>query len=367
VPSASRISPAQAEEIGRRYYGIDAVAARLPAEVDDTFRLTTPDGTHRLLKVSVLEADPADPAGRGAGGAPADRVGAQRDGTGLQTAVLLHLAATARELPVQRVIATPDGRSEVRLDGEAARLVRLTSWLDGQPVQAALASTGAGTGGDGSVLRHHIGGTLARLNIALRGFSHPDANRTHRWDLQNFHQLRPLLDELGDIEERAALFDCLRRFDEVLRPRLAEARRQVVHTDFHGDNLLTDGTRVTGILDFGDALTGPVAMDVGVAACYQLGCDPATDDPLRPALDVIAGYHAVDPLTPADLPLIGEFIVLRLAARLIVSRWNAAREPGNGDYLLRRTPQAARLFGLLRATRAEVIQDRLRAALESAA
>ena len=39
-------------------------------------------------------------------------------------------------------------------------------------------------------------------------------------------------------------------------------------------------------------------MDVGVAACYQLGAAPA---PTRstPALDVVAGYHAVDPLGPA--------------------------------------------------------------------
>jgi Ser/Thr protein kinase RdoA (MazF antagonist) len=350
MPDASRVSPAQAEDISRQHYLIDGVASRLDAEIDDAFALQTADSTKRLLKISVLGDDPRD---HGA---------ARYGGTSLQTALLLHLAAAAPELPVQRVIPTTDGLPEVRTDDGTARLVRMTSWLDGQPVGVALASAES----NGSALRRDIGGTLGRLNLALRGFQHPGADRTHRWDLQNFGQLRPLLDELGDIDERAALLDCLQRFDDVVSPQLASARRQVVHTDFHGDNLLTDGTRVTGILDFGDALTGPIAMDVGVAACYQLGSDPAAD-PLPPALEVVTGYHAVDPLTPGELPLIAECIVARLATRIIVSQWNAAREPANSGYLLRRTATATRLFNLLRATQPDDIHARLRTALESAA
>ena len=72
--------------------------------------------------------------------------------------------------------------------------------------------------------------------------------------------------------------------------------------------------RVRGVLDFGDSLIGPVAQDVAVAACYQLGGRRRRGtDLLAPALDVVAGYHAADPLRPADLPLIAEFIVVRLA------------------------------------------------------
>ena len=141
-------------------------------------------------------------------------------------------------------------------------------------------------------------------------------------------------------------------------PRLAATARQVVHTDFHGENLLSDGAGVTGILDFGDALAGPVALDVGIAACYQLG-SPA--DLLGPALDVVAGYHAVDPLSPADLELVGDFIVGRVVTRIIVSRWSAAREPSNQGYLLRRTPLAIEQLAALRRLSPEEITDRLRA------
>jgi hydroxylysine kinase len=365
VDRASSISPAQAAEIALRYYGVAGTAQRLASEHDDTFRLAGADGVVRLLKISVAPPAPWD-----------------GDGPGFQTAVLLHLARVAPELPAQRVIATLDGRPEITLSldradraegGEPRRLVRMTSWLDGQLLGAGASSAG---------LRREIGATLARLSIALRGFAHPGAGRTHQWDLQNFGALRPLLGQLPESGVlpsvgralaadglaapglRAALVDCLDRFDAVVAPALASAATQVIHTDFHGENLLTGGGRVTGILDFGDALAGPVAMDVGVAACYQLGARGPDRDLLAPALDVVAGYHAVGPLCGADLDLVAEFMVARVAARIIVSQANAVRQPANGGYLLRRTPQAVAHLAALRALPSDEIGSRLRAACQ---
>jgi hydroxylysine kinase len=334
-----RVSRDQAEEIAAAHYGVSAVAERLAAEHDDTFRLVTADGTARLLKVAQIAPDTLPDAGA----SPAV--------PSFQTAVLLHLAKAAPALPVQRIIGTLDGHPELRLDG---RVVRMTSYLEGPTL---------GSGPASAALRRDIGRTLARLDQALRSFAHPGADRTHLWDLQNFHQLRPLLDQLPDVDQRAALVSCLDRFEARVLPRLADpaTRRQVIHTDFHGDNLLAVADRVTGVLDFGDSLAGPVTMDVGIAACYQFGNGA---DPLTPALDVIAGYHAVDPLGPDDPALIGEFMLLRLAARIIVSQWNAAREPANRDYLLRRTPQAAAHFGALCAIGPDLVAGRIREALE---
>jgi hydroxylysine kinase len=328
---ASSVSPALAAEIALRHYGVVAAAERLPSEFDDTFRLVGGDGSGWLLKVS------ADPAAAG--------------GAGFQTALLLHLAAVAPSLPVQRVVAALDGRPELTLWG---RPVRMTSWLDGRLL---------GAGGTSAGLRRDIGGTLARLNVALRGFAHPGAGRTHRWDLQRFGALRPLLAELRP-DGREGLAECLDRFDAVVAPRLAGLATQVIHTDFHGENLLTDGARVTGILDFGDALTGPAAMDVGVAACYQLGAGGPGEDVLAPALEVVAGYHAADPLSGLDVRLVAEFMVARVAARIILSQAHAARDPGNAGYLLRRTPAATAHFAALRAIGTDEIGRRLAAACE---
>jgi hydroxylysine kinase len=345
MPVLPRMSEVRAAEIVRELYGVTAVAARLASEHDDTFRLALPDGTLRFLRASAPDAATA-----GAG-------------TSFLTSILLHLARTAPGLPVQRLILSLSGAAEVVAEDPAgtgpARLVRMTTFLPGRLLREVPSCAG---------LRRDVGATLARLSLALRGFTHPAARRTHRWDLQNVPQLRPLLGELPGLprELRGCLAATLDRFENVVRPALAGVPVQVIHADFHGDNLLAsdDGRAVGGVLDFGDSLMGPVAMDVAVAACYQLGAaDPAGQaDLLAPALDVVAGYHATDPLRPGDLPLIAELIAARLATRIIVSQWNAAREPANSAYLLRRTPQAISQFDAFRAIPGEAVVGRLRAA-----
>jgi hydroxylysine kinase len=269
---------------------------------------------------------------------------------------------------VQRVIPSLSGAAEVLVGdtagdvaGADGRLVRMTTFLPGRLLREVPSSAG---------LRRDIGATLARLSLALRDFTHPAARRTHHWDLQNASQLRPLLDGLPGLAPglRERLADTLDRCETIVRPALVGVPVQVIHTDFHGDNLLAadDGSAVRGVLDFGDSLIGPVAQDVAVAACYQLGADCTVSDGgadlLAPALDVVAGYHAADPLRPADLPLIAEFIPVRLATRIIVSQWNAAREPANSEYLLRRTPQAIAQFDAVRAIPREAVIGRLRTA-----
>ena len=55
-------------------------------------------------------------------------------------------------------------------------------------------------------------------------------------------------------------------------------------------------------------------------------------------------------------------MVARVATRIIVSQSNAAREPANGGYLLRRTPQAIAQLAALRTLPPDEIGRRLRAA-----
>ena len=241
MPALSRLSGDQAARIARQGWGVTVAAQRLASEHDDTFRLTLSDGTARFLRVSAPDPGPAGPS--------------------FLTAILLHLGHNAPFLPVQRVIPTPDGAAEVTLDG---RLARMTTFLEGRLLRDAASTAG---------LRRDIGATLARLSLALRGFTHPAACRTHRWDLQNASQLRPLMADLPSLTPQAGLIRALDRFETVVRPALADRPRQVIHADFHGENLLVpdDGSAISGVLDFGDSLAGPVAMDVGIAACYQLG------------------------------------------------------------------------------------------------
>ncbi|MGH3263287.1 MAG: hypothetical protein ACRDNS_14980 [Trebonia sp.] len=57
----------------------------------------------------------------------------------------------------------------------------------------------------------------------------------------------------------------------------------------------------------------------------------------------------------------------RLATRIIVSQWNAMREPANGGYLPRRTPRAIGHLAALRQLAPNEIARRVRASRESTA
>ena len=105
-----------------------------------------------------------------------------------------------------------------------------------------------------------------------------------------------------------------------------------------GSRLISaDDSRVCGIIDFGDVTVTALVNDVAIAVANLL-TDEA--DPFGPALDFIAGYHAVTPLTAAELNLLPDLILGRVVARIIISEWRAERFPDNRGYVLRNTPRA---------------------------
>ncbi len=129
-----------------------------------------------------------------------------------------------------------------------------------------------------------------------------------------------------------------------MAPRLAAQRTQLVHNDFSPDNVLicidasrADASRVCGIIDFGDVTVTALVNDVAVAAANLLSAEA---DCLRPALDMISGYHAVTPLTAGELGLLPDLVLARIVARLVISQWRAVRFPENRGYILRNTPVA---------------------------
>ena len=81
----------------------------------------------------------------------------------------------------------------------------------------------------------------ARLARALRGFTHPRAQRTMLWDIQHASRTRPMLADIRDPDRRAAVAEVLDRFEAVVRARAGRLlRAQCVHTDFTIDNALVD-------------------------------------------------------------------------------------------------------------------------------
>ena len=121
----------------------------------------------------------------------------------------------------------------------------------------------------------------------------------------------------------------------------------MIHNDLNASNVLVSDEKhpvVTGIVDFGDMVHGPLVCDVAVAAAYQLGTGA---DPLADAISFVEAYHRVNPLTPDELALLFDLTRARLVTTLIVTSWRASRYPDNRDYILRNAHVAASQLGSL--------------------
>ena len=288
---------------------------------------------------------------------------------GVQVRVLRHIETTAPALPVPRVLtplepAAPGGQPwAVVPDGPLrGRVVHALSYLDGRLLRSVTTDP---------PLRRAMGATLAELGQALRGFDDPLVRRPLLWDLAQLPQLRPLAAERPPGPRTALLTAQLARLTAETLPRLAAQRSQLLHNDFSPDNTLisADGRRVSGIIDFGDVTVTALVNDVAIAVANLLGDGDGDDGDdlrgaglLRPGLDLIAGYHAVTPLTAAELGLLPDLILGRVVARIVISEWRAERFPENRAYVLRNTPRAWEQLDRLLSIGGEQIAARIQEA-----
>ena len=332
--AASAISETFAQKLAAEHYGLPATAHRLDSERDQNFRLTTLDGREYVLKI----ANPAE----------------DRAVTNLQTKALLHLAAADPGLPVPRIFPAMNGAQElaVPFDDGSTRVVRLLSYMAGIPMHAVEAS---------ATLRRDLGRCAARLAKGLRNFRHAGANHKLLWDLQHAAELRPLVDAVP-ADRRGLVEKCLDRFEARALPVLSSLHEQPVHNDLNPHNIVVDAANndcISGIIDFGDLTSTARVNDLAVTAAYQVA---DSDDPLAPARELIAAYHAVTPLNAAEFDVLFDLIVTRMVMTVVISSWRATRYPENRAYILRNNqPAWARLNRMANLSPTEAMQQIRRA------
>jgi 4-aminobutyrate aminotransferase-like enzyme/Ser/Thr protein kinase RdoA (MazF antagonist) len=299
-PPAPRFSPDEAKALALAHFGLAGIVDPLDSERDQNFRLDAGDEVW-ILKI-VNASEPA----------------AESE---FQTALLDHLQRTSPDLAVPRLRKTPGGAAlghAAGANGERHAL-RLVSWLPGQPL-AETKRTPA--------LLESLGATLGRLDRALQGFIHPGALRSFDWDIRRAGDARRRLEFVHDVEDRALLERFLDRFDAVVAPRLPGLRAQVVHNDANDWNVLVDPERperVSGLIDFGDALHSPVIAEVAVASAYAM---LDVEDPIGAAARLAAGFHAEYKLREEEVDLLFDLIAMRLVISVTLS---AARRGQTGD------------------------------------
>lgn len=325
--AAPPVSVDEAEAVALSRFGVAGTARLLTGERDHNFQLMAADGREFVLKF----VHPAEDAGV----------------TAFQSAALVHIAAVDPGLPTPRLHLSDTGMDcAVEAQG-VVRRVRLLDYLPGAPLH--LEPTTA-------ELRRDLGACLARLDLALAGFSHPSDRHPLLWDLQHAARVRPLLDALP-AERRGLPERSLDRFEARVVPVLPRLRAQVIHNDFNPHNVLSDGGRIAGIIDFGDMVRAPLVQDLATAAAYQI----AAEGPVLAAPgEMIAAFHAVCPLTEDELLVLPDLIAARLMLTIAISSWRAQRHPDNAGYILRNQPIAWRGLARLDALEPEMAVAYLR-------
>jgi 4-aminobutyrate aminotransferase-like enzyme/Ser/Thr protein kinase RdoA (MazF antagonist) len=244
--------------------------------------------------------------------------------------VALRLLAGLPQVP--RPVFAPGGEAliELAVDG-VTHVARVLSWLPGLVWSQAFAPDRPAS----PAVLSGLGRLVARVDRALASLDLAGAGAGLRWNLVDAAAAQDLLGHVVDPERRALAGAVLDRFADQVRPRLAQLPVQVIHNDASDGNVLVDlhadgGPQVAGLIDFGDLCRAPRICGLAVACAYAM-FDRA--DPVGAVLPLVAGYHEVAPLTPAELGLLLDLVRTRLALSVVMAGWQHSREPDNA-YLL---------------------------------
>ncbi len=200
-------------------------------------------------------------------------------------------------------------------------LVRLLTWVDGEPLTGSRPLPPAAARG--------LGATAARVAAALAGLDHPGTARVTQWNLriggQVVDQLVPFVPESRrDRVARAAASAEL-----ALDPLRRELREQVIHGDVSDDNVVASTSGgLTGVIDFGDVATSWTIAELAVACAAVLHHGPR--DPLI-VLDTIAGFAEVLRPTDPELRALWPLVQLRTAVLVASGEQQVALDGAAGE------------------------------------
>jgi hypothetical protein len=289
LADAPRLSLDAAAGLARDLFGVVGTPSPLPSERDQNVCLTGSDGKRFVVKIA--------------------NAGEERAMLEAENAVMRHLAPTGL---VAKPMTTAAGPRLSEVEGETiasadGHFVRLTTWIDGQPLGKTSRHTEA--------LLEDLGRAVGTMDSALAGFDHPALHRDFYWDLSGAPaRIRHALPRVSDPVLQTLIGRFLDLHRTVVEPRMVRLKRTVIHGDVNDFNVLVDlfgppASRVTGIVDFGDMVFSETVNDLAIAMAYAaLG----KADPVGAACLVARGYHAIRPLSEDEIAMLFALMATRL-------------------------------------------------------
>src|SRR6266852_6638014 len=199
------VTQAEAIQLARDIFGLEARARALPGEYDDNFQLIADDGRAYVLKIMHAGREPSF--------------------IDMQCRALQHLARRAPHLAVPRVCPTrsEEAFQNTQMADGSGRLVWLLTFLPGTVLAAARPHD--------PELCEGLGRYLGEMDAALQDFSHPSANRELKWNLAHAGWIRDYLRFIAEPSRRALVERILGLYETDVVPILPRLRRSVIYGD----------------------------------------------------------------------------------------------------------------------------------------
>ncbi|MGI9125997.1 MAG: aminotransferase, partial [Mycobacterium sp.] len=192
-------------------------------------------------------------------------------------------------------------------------------------------------------------------------FSHPGVDRVLQWDLRHAMRTVELLaSHVADPNERAAVQAAAAAALNVVAGVSHDQPQQVIHGDITDDNVVigADG-HPDGVIDFGDLMqswtVGELAVTVS-GVLHHHGAEASS------AIPAIRAFHAVRPLSPAEIEALWPLVVLR-AAVVVVSGIHQNALDADNSYASARIDSEWRIFQRANAIPLDVMTAVIRDAL----
>ncbi|MDG2030659.1 MAG: aminotransferase class III-fold pyridoxal phosphate-dependent enzyme [Phycisphaerales bacterium] len=220
----------------------------------------------------------------------------------LEESVLERLHAGG--IPVPQTIPSLTGDRIVHVDHEGvAATARLQGFLPGTQWREL---------GSNPKRLEAIGSMLARMHLALKGFceQHPEAHRTHDWDLARAGRHRKAIERFDDRKIRRGLETAFHLLAAEAVPRLEACPSGMLHGDPNDENFLLDGDVVVGVVDVGDCQEAALIQDLAIALSYALQSEGAT---LEDAAILVAAYDHERQLQAVEERVLFPLVMARLA------------------------------------------------------
>ena len=238
----------------------------------------------------------------------------------LENEAIEHAVSGGFPVTLPRLLRNQQGKIEtgINIRKNSSDRARLMEFIDGIVLD---------TLSDISInLRNNLGKTLAEFDVLMRDFDHPAAHRNHRWNLAEAGQHKPKLALIKESDQRDLLARAFDFWSVEARPNLSLLPHQFIHGDAHGENILVQGDRISGLVDFGDCCINPTICELGICLPYMM---MGKEDPLQIAADIVAAYQEVRPLCVNERAVLLPLICGRLAVTICVAAQRRRIDPAH--------------------------------------